>query len=87
VDIAGRVTNGYVAIEVRDTGVGIPQGAIPRLGEAFYRVRTQETMQVTGTGLGLSICRQIIEAHNGHLEIESEEGTGSTFRVLLPRIS
>lgn len=87
VDIAGRVTNGYVAIEVRDTGVGIPQGALPRLGEAFYRVRTQETMQVTGTGLGLSICKQIIEAHNGHLEIESEEGTGSTFRVLLPRIS
>jgi PAS domain S-box-containing protein len=76
---------GYVAVEVTDTGVGMPQGAIARLGEAFYRVRTAATMQITGTGLGLSICRQIIEAHHGQLEVESEEGKGSTFRVLLPR--
>jgi two-component system phosphate regulon sensor histidine kinase PhoR len=70
---------------VSDTGVGISQGAVERLGEAFYRVKTAATVQITGTGLGLSICKQILEAHNGHLEIESEEGEGSTFRVLLPR--
>ena len=80
-----RAAPGYVAVEVTDTGVGMPQGAIARLGEAFYRVRTAATMQITGTGLGLSICRQIIEAHHGQLEVESEEGKGSTFRVLLPR--
>ena len=85
VRVDGRTTDGYVAIEVSDTGVGISQGAIERLGEAFYRVKTAATVQITGTGLGLSICKQILEAHNGHLEIESEEGEGSTFRVLLPR--
>ena len=83
--LAGQQTDGFVAVEVSDTGIGIPRGAIARLGEAFYRVRTADTLQITGTGLGLSICKQIIEAHNGHLEIESEEGKGSTFRVLLPR--
>jgi len=83
--LAGQQTDGFVAVEVSDTGIGIPRGAIERLGEAFYRVRTADTLQITGTGLGLSICKQIIEAHNGHLEIESEEGKGSTFRVLLPR--
>jgi two-component system phosphate regulon sensor histidine kinase PhoR len=85
VRVAGRTTDGYVAVEVNDTGVGISQGAVERLGEAFYRVKTAATVQITGTGLGLSICKQILEAHNGHLEIESEEGEGSTFRVLLPR--
>jgi signal transduction histidine kinase len=84
VRVAARRTDGYVAVEVSDTGVGIPQGAIERLGEAFYRVRTSATLQITGTGLGLSICKQIIQAHHGHLETESEEGKGSTFRVLLP---
>jgi len=85
VRVEARATDGYVAIEVSDTGVGIPQGAVEHLGEAFYRVKTAATVQITGTGLGLSICKQIIEAHNGHIEIESEEGEGSTFRVLLPR--
>ncbi|MFB3880596.1 MAG: response regulator [Armatimonadota bacterium] len=77
--------SGYLAVEVTDTGVGMPRGATARLGEAFYRVRTPATMQITGTGLGLSICRQILEAHHGQLEVESEEGKGSTFRVLLPK--
>lgn len=85
VRLAATVTDGYVAVEVVDTGLGIPQGALGRLGEAFFRVKTPETADITGTGLGLSICRQIIEAHHGHLEVESEEGRGSTFRVLLPR--
>jgi signal transduction histidine kinase len=85
VKVAGRWTDGFVVVEVSDTGLGIPRGAIERLGEAFYRVRTADTLQIVGTGLGLSICKQIVEAHHGHLEIESEEGRGSTFRVLLPR--
>jgi len=64
---------------------GAEWAALARLGEAFFRVKTPQTAQITGTGLGLSICKQIIAAHEGHLEVESEEGKGSTFRVLLPR--
>jgi len=55
------------------------------LGEAFYRVKTAVTVQITGIRLGLSICKPIIATHNGHLEIESDEGKGSTFRLLLSR--
>jgi two-component system phosphate regulon sensor histidine kinase PhoR len=85
VAVRAAATDGYVVLEVRDTGIGIPLEARPRLGEAFFRVKGARTAHITGTGLGLSISKQIIEAHQGHLEIESEEGLGSTFRVLLPR--
>lgn len=85
VRVSGQATEGYVAVEVADSGLGIPAGALTRLGEPFLRVKTAATGHITGTGLGLSICKQIVDAHNGHLEVESEEGKGSTFRVLLPR--
>jgi signal transduction histidine kinase len=82
--IGTSLRGGYVCMEVVDTGLGIPKDHLNRLGEAFYRVKTPETASITGTGLGVSICKQIVEAHDGQLEIESEEGKGSTFRVLLP---
>lgn len=85
VEIVARDGDGFLVVEVIDTGVGIPRGAIARLGETFYRVRSPETLAIPGTGLGLSICKQILDAHNGHLEVESEQGRGSTFRVLLPK--
>ncbi|MGD0110709.1 MAG: response regulator [Armatimonadota bacterium] len=85
VAFSAHTTDGYVGITVADTGLGISSAALPRLGEAFFRVKTPQTSQITGTGLGLSICKQIVAAHDGHLEIESEEGKGSTFQVLLPR--
>ena len=85
VTVSTGARSGYVAIEVADTGVGIAESALPRLGEAFFRVKSPQTARVTGTGLGLSICKQIVEAHHGHLEIESKIGEGSLFRVLLPK--
>ncbi len=85
VHLVTREAGGYVSLEVRDTGIGMPVEALSRLGETFYRVKTPETARITGTGLGLSICKQIVAAHHGHLEIESEMGVGSTFRVLLPK--
>jgi len=71
-------------ISVQDTGLGIPEEAIPHLFEKFYRVR--ETEGTTGgTGLGLSICREIVQGHGGRMEVKSEMGKGSTFSVILPR--
>ncbi len=69
-----------VRIEFEDTGVGIPQGDIPKIFEPFYSTKAPGL----GTGLGLSICYGIIEEHRGRLDVESEVGSGSVFRVVLP---
>ena len=77
----------YLEVQVKDTGVGIAPEEIPKIFDKFYRVKDPQTRQVIGTGLGLSIVRGIIEAHRGSVEVESEPGVGTTFRVLLPTIS
>jgi two-component system OmpR family sensor kinase len=74
--------DGQTLLEVSDSGVGIPSDEIPELMQRFYRASTAGTVE--GTGLGLAISREIIERHQGWIEVESEEGVGSTFRVRLP---
>jgi PAS domain S-box-containing protein len=74
----------YVCVEVMDTGIGIPKEVIAKIFDRFYRVKDERTRQVVGTGLGLPIVKGIVEAHLGAVEVESEVGKGSTFRVLLP---
>jgi signal transduction histidine kinase len=71
-------------IAVRDTGVGIPAEALPRIFERFYRVDDARSREAGGTGLGLCIARTIAEAHGGRIEVESDPGVGSTFTVRLP---
>ena len=71
-------------LSVKDTGVGIPESALPHLFEKFYRVDATEG-KVSGTGLGLSICKQIISGHRGSIEVRSRSGKGSTFTIHLPR--
>jgi two-component system phosphate regulon sensor histidine kinase PhoR len=70
--------------EVVDTGIGIPQELIPRLTERFYRVDTTRSRATGGTGLGLAIVKHVLQRHEAILEIESEEGSGSTFRCRFP---
>ena len=77
----------HVRIGVSDTGLGIPAEAIPNLGREFFRVKTPETREIVGTGLGLSVVKRILDAHHGRLEVASEESKGSTFTVLLTRLS
>lgn len=71
-------------IKVADNGVGIPSDELPKIFDKFYRVKHSQTRQVTGTGLGLSIVKGIVEAHRGTIEVDSELGRGTTFRILLP---
>lgn len=69
---------------VQDTGIGIAPKYIPRLTERFYRVDKGRSRQSGGTGLGLAICKHILIRHQATLDIESEEGHGSTFTCLFP---
>jgi PAS domain S-box-containing protein len=82
-----REEDGFVRASVSDTGIGIKQEDLPRIFDKFYRVKTVETRQIVGTGLGLSIVKSIVDAHLGSISVESEEGGGTTFTVLLPKES
>ena len=73
-----------ILITIQDTGIGIPEDALPHLFQKFYRVRENET-KVAGTGLGLSICKQIVQGHGGRVEVKSKIGVGTAFTVHLPR--
>lgn len=82
-----RIEGEYAVLEVSDTGYGIEPGEQERIFERFYRVKNEQTRFISGTGLGLAIVRSIVEAHNGHIRLDSQPGKGSTFRVYLPGIS
>jgi two-component system phosphate regulon sensor histidine kinase PhoR len=73
-----------IAITVQDFGEGIDEKYIPRLTERFFRVDKARTRVSGGTGLGLAIVQQIVDNHNGYLDIKSKLGHGSTFTVYLP---
>jgi PAS domain S-box-containing protein len=74
----------YWAIAVSDTGIGIPKHAQEFIFEPFRQVDESATREYGGAGLGLSIVKQLVEMMGGWIELESEEGKGSTFTVVLP---
>ena len=73
----------WVIIEVTDTGIGIPADEQPMIFDRFFRA-SNVSPTVPGTGLGLPILKDIVTQHGGRVEVESQEGQGSTFRILLP---
>ncbi len=71
-------------IAVSDNGIGIPQEDLPHIWDEFFRARNAKGLDATGTGLGLSIVKHFVEAFGGLIQVESEEGRGSTFTLVLP---
>ncbi len=71
-------------VEVRDTGIGIPEDELPRVFDRFYQVEKVVTRKTGGTGLGLAIVKNIVEAHSGRITANSEFGNGTVFRITLP---
>ncbi|MBN1697092.1 MAG: HAMP domain-containing protein [Spirochaetales bacterium] len=75
---------GEALISVEDHGCGIAEEHLPRLFERFYRVDRARSRKMGGTGLGLSIVKHIAEAHDGRVTVESKEGAGSIFYIIIP---
>jgi PAS domain S-box-containing protein len=84
VTISVHAAEERICLAVSDTGIGIPAAHLETIFEEFSRVDNSSTRHVDGLGLGLSISRRLVELHGGRIDVESEEGQGSTFRVTLP---
>ncbi len=85
ITLTSKKTDHSLAIEIKDEGVGIAEQDLPYLFDRFYRADKSRTKtDVQGYGLGLSIAKQIVDKHNGSIEVESEEGIGTTFSIQLP---
>lgn len=75
----------FWVIDVRDTGVGIPAGDLPKMFRAEEMYTRPGLAGEQGTGLGLPICHEIVQKHGGNIEVKSEEGTGTTFTLMFPK--
>jgi signal transduction histidine kinase len=89
-DPGGRIkvsvisTGGLYRIEVADTGIGMTPEVVAHIFDDFFRAEEARSYDSTGLGLGLALAHRLVVAHDGRLEVESEHGRGSTFRVILP---
>lgn len=84
VEVSLQREDGRARLVVADTGIGIPAKDLPQIFERFYRVDRAREHESGGTGLGLAIARWIIQAHRGHVKVDSELGRGTRFQIDLP---
>jgi signal transduction histidine kinase len=84
VEISLRENNGFAEFIVKDTGVGIPEDALPRVFERFYRVENVNGRSHEGTGIGLALSQSLAKLHGGIITVESTLDKGSTFTVSIP---
>jgi two-component system, OmpR family, phosphate regulon sensor histidine kinase PhoR len=87
VQVGARKQEAMVEFYVQDFGPGIAYEHLPRIFERFYRVDKARSRESGGTGLGLAIAKHIVQAHGGHIRVESELGFGATFLFRLPSVA
>ena len=85
--VQGKISAGrlFLIISVSDTGIGIPKESIPYLFDSFNRVGEFNVSNIEGTGLGLTITKQLVDLMGGEITVESEQGKGTTFTVVIPQ--
>ena len=84
IDVRCLKVGSFLSINVTDYGIGIAKPDQTKIFEKFYRVHRTEGKKIPGSGIGLTLVHEVAEAHKGRVELQSEPGAGSTFRVLLP---
>lgn len=88
ITIKATADDAWARLAVIDTGPGIAEKHLPRIFDPFFTTKgTVRRGEQRGTGLGLAICREIIDAHGGRIEVTSELGKGTTFTLVLPRVT
>ncbi|MDO9208604.1 MAG: EAL domain-containing protein [Sulfuricurvum sp.] len=84
ITISTRSENGKAVLRVQDTGIGIPEEALPKLFDRFYRVENAYGRSYEGTGIGLSLVQELVKLQGGTIEVASRLGEGTTFIVFMP---
>jgi signal transduction histidine kinase len=83
VKVSASQSNGYLRIDIHDQGIGVPPEYLDTLFDLFHQLNREE-MEQQGTGAGLAICKGIVEIHGGEVALESVQGEGSTFTIMIP---
>jgi len=84
VAIDTTVNGGLASLSVKDSGIGISEKDLPHIFDRFFRVKGKATRHITGSGLGLSLVKEVVDAHQGYIEVQSTPEVGTTFTLSFP---
>ncbi|MNM88039.1 Sensor histidine kinase YycG [compost metagenome] len=84
IDVELYVNNGFINIDIKDNGEGIPEEKLPYIFDRFYRIDYARTKDLMSTGLGLAISKELVDAHGGSIKAESKINEGTCFTITLP---
>lgn len=84
--LSTSLEGGFVNFRVRDTGIGISEEDLPNIFDRFYRVKGKATRHITGSGLGLALVKEVVDAHQGYIEVSSTPDVGTTFTLSFPLV-
>lgn len=82
--ISTSLNGGFANLVFKDSGIGISEADLPHIFDRFYRVKGKATRHITGSGLGLSLVKEVVEAHQGYIDVKSSPDNGTTFTLSFP---
>jgi signal transduction histidine kinase len=84
--LSTSVSGGFANFSVKDSGIGISKEDIPHIFDRFFRVKGKATRHITGSGLGLALVKEVVEAHQGYIDVQSTPDVGTTFVLSFPLV-